>query len=490
MALFDSVLKTADDHFQLGEKGAPLLNALVSLIESEGLVTFLNRFRRAGLGLVADSWVDAGANTGLSPHQLEDGLGKETLQNLARQTGIPIETAAPAVAAMIPQVVDLMTPDGVLRASQSLPRRTDDRDDAIMTAATGENANASVSSGGASLLRAILPLILLAFLVGIGFYTCRPNQETRLAQVHKNDNVSTNNNRTAANSATNVAAPKVDPRVSIRAENGKYFVSGTVSSEAERNQIIEAMRRELGAEAVDFSGLRIDANAKPANWLAKIGELLPALKGWTGGELTFAGENNLRASGNLPQNLIDRIKTVFIGWQLPAIFLGTGADATRAANEQAAAALESAQTPADVVEALNISIINFASGKSDIPPDASPILEKAAGILKNAPAGTNIEVGGHTDNQGNAATNQTLSEARAAAVKSELARLGVKPEILSAKGYGATKSKADNSTEHGRFQNRRIEYTLIGGAAAPTETGATNTGASAPHNTNGNTSSH
>ncbi|HYP49326.1 MAG TPA: YidB family protein, partial [Pyrinomonadaceae bacterium] len=167
MALFDSVLTAAEARFKLGEKGAPLVNALVSLIETEGLARFLERFRRAGLGTVADSWVSAGANTPLSPHQFEDGFGKETLQNLAKQAGMPVETAAPVLAAMVPQVVDLMTPNGVLDRS----------------AKTVSSANSiETDSGGSSLLRAVLPLILLALLVGIGFYTCRPNQETRFAQ--------------------------------------------------------------------------------------------------------------------------------------------------------------------------------------------------------------------------------------------------------------------------------------------------------------------
>ncbi|MDQ4121327.1 MAG: YidB family protein [Acidobacteriota bacterium] len=171
MALFDSVLTDAEKRFKLGEKGAPLVNALVSLIETEGLARFLERFRRAGLGKVADSWIAVGANTPLSQTQLQDSLGKETLQNLANKAEIPIETATPALAAMIPQVVDLMTPDGVLRNPGKMSE----------TAAENSIEAVSTDSGG-SLLSVVLPLILLAFLVGIGFYTCRPNQETRLVQ--------------------------------------------------------------------------------------------------------------------------------------------------------------------------------------------------------------------------------------------------------------------------------------------------------------------
>ncbi|HEX8737035.1 MAG TPA: OmpA family protein, partial [Pyrinomonadaceae bacterium] len=72
-----------------------------------------------------------------------------------------------------------------------------------------------------------------------------------------------------------------------------------------------------------------------------------------------------------------------------------------------------------------------------------------------------IEVGGHTDNRGQPADNQKLSENRANAVKDALIKFGVNQDILQMKGYGATKPKSSNDTEDGRFQNRRIEYTAL-----------------------------
>ena len=71
-----------------------------------------------------------------------------------------------------------------------------------------------------------------------------------------------------------------------------------------------------------------------------------------------------------------------------------------------------------------------------------------------------MEIGGHTDNTGNAAANLKLSEARAAAVRARLVELGVSDAILTAKGYGDTKPVADNGTAEGRAQNRRMEFSL------------------------------
>jgi OOP family OmpA-OmpF porin len=462
MALFDSLLNETAEKFGVGEKASALLTALLGYIVNKGsLGDFLQMFHDVGLGEIADSWVSRGASAPLSDKQMTDALGAETIQNLAEKAGVSVATATPVLSYLIPAVVDKLTPNGFVPEKNSLFSALAGYLPAGSSAAAATRTNASVpnafnnrvDTNGGSALRWILPLILLAILGFTGYQFCsKPNQSVQVVNLNaKNAN---------ANVAATTTMAKIDPRLSVKAENGKYFVSGAVSSEAEKNQIVEIMKKELGEANVDFSGLKVEPNARRADWLAKFVELAPSLKNWTGGALTFEGENRLSVVGSIPQNVIDKIKSLFGGWQLPAIFLGAGAEAQKAANEQAAAALKSAATPQQVVDALNISIINFATGKSEIPADAQKILQDAAAVLKNAPSGTMIEISGHTDNQGSTASNQKLSEARANAVKNELIKLGVKPEMLTAKGYGDTKPKADNKTEVGRFQNRRIEYAL------------------------------
>ena len=160
---------------------------------------------------------------------------------------------------------------------------------------------------------------------------------------------------------------------------------------------------------------------------------------------------------------------------------GTGADSTAEPGDDAAApaadpaaAVEGAikRTSAalaglppgysadQLVEALNLNIINFASGKADIPAQSRVILDQSAKAIAGAPAGTVLEIGGHTDNSGRPQANEALSARRAAAVRDYLIRQGVKPTTLVAKGYGAGKPVADNGTADGRFRNRRIEFTV------------------------------
>lgn len=120
-------------------------------------------------------------------------------------------------------------------------------------------------------------------------------------------------------------------------------------------------------------------------------------------------------------------------------------------------------TPEDLVRALNILIINFASGSSEVPEVRRQALKKGAGFIQKLPSSVVLEVGGHTDNVGQPASNQTLSESRAAAVKDLLVRFGVRADALQIRGYGATQPRpdADNNTETGRYRNRRIAYSIV-----------------------------
>jgi outer membrane protein OmpA-like peptidoglycan-associated protein len=118
-------------------------------------------------------------------------------------------------------------------------------------------------------------------------------------------------------------------------------------------------------------------------------------------------------------------------------------------------------TPEDLIKALNILIINFESGKFDIPPVRLASLQKGAGFIKKLPPSVVLEIGGHTDSVGNDASNQTLSENRATAVKNALVKFGVNADVLQTRGYGKNKPKTTNDTEEGKFHNRRIEYSVV-----------------------------
>ncbi len=104
--------------------------------------------------------------------------------------------------------------------------------------------------------------------------------------------------------------------------------------------------------------------------------------------------------------------------------------------------------------------IKFAPGSAEIEPESQGVILAIADALRGCP-NAGFEIGGHTDSQGRAETNQELSEARANAVAVALRKAAPPLIELSARGYGSERPIADNGTEEGRARNRRIEFTPI-----------------------------
>jgi outer membrane protein OmpA-like peptidoglycan-associated protein len=100
--------------------------------------------------------------------------------------------------------------------------------------------------------------------------------------------------------------------------------------------------------------------------------------------------------------------------------------------------------------------VTFETGKSALKPESYTVLDIVAASLVANPD-IRIEIAGHTDNTGSAATNERLSQARAEAVRAYLASKGVAPDRMVAKGYGPSVPVATNATAAGRAQNRRVE---------------------------------
>ncbi|MDD2761894.1 MAG: flagellar motor protein MotD [Methylomonas sp.] len=110
----------------------------------------------------------------------------------------------------------------------------------------------------------------------------------------------------------------------------------------------------------------------------------------------------------------------------------------------------------------------FASGKAELSPKAIPVIEKVAEVVRNVPNVINVE--GYTDNvpisTGIYPSNWDLSSARATSVVKELVKNTISPTRLSAVGYGEFHPVGDNTTEEGRFKNRRVVLVLMSQAFA------------------------
>ncbi|OQX06522.1 MAG: cell envelope biogenesis protein OmpA [Thiothrix lacustris] len=104
--------------------------------------------------------------------------------------------------------------------------------------------------------------------------------------------------------------------------------------------------------------------------------------------------------------------------------------------------------------------ITFDNAQSGVKPQFYGVLNNLASTLSQFPE-TRVQIAGHTDNVGSDASNLQLSQQRANSVRTYLASTGVAAQRMQAVGYGESRPIADNSSDYGRAQNRRVEVTLI-----------------------------
>ena len=105
--------------------------------------------------------------------------------------------------------------------------------------------------------------------------------------------------------------------------------------------------------------------------------------------------------------------------------------------------------------------VQFDTGRSTIKKVSDKLLDKVAEVLKEHSEILRIEVQGHTDSKGLRLGNKILSQNRAKSVMKALIKRGVAKGRMTAKGYGQELPIADNATEAGRAQNRRVQFKIV-----------------------------
>ena len=101
--------------------------------------------------------------------------------------------------------------------------------------------------------------------------------------------------------------------------------------------------------------------------------------------------------------------------------------------------------------------INFDVNKARIKPESMGTLNSIVQVMNDNPD-VRFEVGGHTDSDGGDGINLPLSQQRADAVRDQLVSMGIDAGRLTAKGYGASRPIASNTTPEGKANNRRVEF--------------------------------
>jgi OOP family OmpA-OmpF porin len=104
--------------------------------------------------------------------------------------------------------------------------------------------------------------------------------------------------------------------------------------------------------------------------------------------------------------------------------------------------------------------VTFEYNSSNLTADSRPVLNEVAADLKRYPR-LKVELQGHTDSVGSDAYNMKLSAQRANSVRVYLVSQGVPEQQLTSRGFGETQPAADNKTEEGRAQNRRVVMNVL-----------------------------
>ncbi|MGZ8290181.1 MAG: OmpA family protein [Telluria sp.] len=227
-------------------------------------------------------------------------------------------------------------------------------------------------------------------------------------------------------------------------DTAPIVVSGTVADESSKAGLLARLREVYGAERV-VDQLQVGAVSMPANWNAYVQRLIgPNLKMISRGQLKVDGSAvSLRgdvANESQRQQIAGDIATSLN----PTYTVNNGLRVS--ASEQGM-----------LDAALADRIIEFESGKATLTESGMGILDQMSAVLLKL-KNKKVEVIGHTDNSGSRASNLSLSQARAEAVKTYIVTKGILADAIAVSGEGPDRPVADNRDADGRARNRRIEF--------------------------------
>ncbi len=145
--------------------------------------------------------------------------------------------------------------------------------------------------------------------------------------------------------------------------------------------------------------------------------------------------------------------------EVPPVAKPTPAAPTEAAETSPGNVDSAASCQREIDTLLANERIHFMAASAAIESASYPLLDALAEALRDCPKAT-VHIGGHTDSEGTSHFNEMLSATRAEAVRNYLIRKRISPNRLVAQGFGSQQPIADNTTDEGRSQNRRIEFMI------------------------------
>jgi uncharacterized protein YidB (DUF937 family) len=126
MGLFDDVVSIIGNKLGGGDgQQKSLIEQAMAMInnpEIGGLPGLVEKFQKNGLGEVVSSWIGTGTNQPVSPDQINNALGTESITEIAGKVGVSRNQISEGLASILPQLIDKLTPDGKLPEGSMLEK--------------------------------------------------------------------------------------------------------------------------------------------------------------------------------------------------------------------------------------------------------------------------------------------------------------------------------------------------------------------------------
>ncbi|MFQ5966065.1 MAG: OmpA family protein [Acidimicrobiia bacterium] len=276
------------------------------------------------------------------------------------------------------------------------------------------------------------------------------------------DGVRVVNNELTVGAPSGVAPPPTIPPPTVEAvpaggrppsfvmlvSGGTVALTGSVPDEETRDALVAGGVAAFGLQNV-VNTLSVDEGVGSREWLAGLPFLIGEFEDVTEFSLVIAGgtaELSGLAVSEVARSSIENL----VSMSLPDIevvnLLEVGVDERELVQKK--------------VDRLDLTLITFSVGSSQLEPGSTSVLDELAVILIDHSDMT-VEIGGHTDATGTEESNLEISQGRAEAVVQYLVEHGISEARLTAVGYGSSDPIGDNFTAEGRAQNRRIEVTVL-----------------------------
>lgn len=254
---------------------------------------------------------------------------------------------------------------------------------------------------------------------------------------------------------TTPAVPEAPGEAAVQAtvtagESG-VTLAGAVASDAQRDQLASAANAVFGPEQVR-NELEVEPGAALTDEIVgKVAALIPSLAtSVSDGELGVR-DGSLYLNGHYVDD------AAASALRYAAAQAGMTEESLDISPRPAATADQAADLEKELNESVGQTPIPFDTGRATLTPAADPILDSVAALARKY-GGVTIAVNGYTDGDGDAAANQTLSQARADAVAAALVSRGVPQPQLVSTGFGESQPLVPEVTPADKAKNRRVEF--------------------------------